>query len=50
MLGEMIVVLLLILLMYKPLFWLSKKIVLRAIAAWNDMDKGLGNEKKPKKE
>ncbi len=46
----MIVVLLLILLMYKPLFWLSKKVILRSISAWNDMDKGLGIKTKPKKE
>lgn len=40
-LGEMIVVLIVILLMYRPLLWLAKKLVLRAVTVWNNLDKGI---------
>ena len=40
-LGEMIVVLIVILLMYRPLMWLAKKLILRAVTVWNSLDKGV---------
>jgi len=40
-LGEMIVVLIVILLMYRPLLWLAKRLILRAVTVWNSLDKGV---------
>jgi hypothetical protein len=39
--AEMIVVLIVILLMYKPLTWLAKKLILRGIDLWYNLDKGV---------
>lgn len=48
-LGELLLVGLLALWLYKPFMWMSERLILRAMKAWDNLGSTIPVEEKPKK-